>query len=96
MSLLAIISTKEKTSAKDVICGSLQALPQDEQLLKLIDFFQVAADRNAQLAELISKAWNYLNANELWMVRYPSLQALCRLAQKLTHGWPTSSAILPR
>ena len=76
MSLLAIISTKEITSAKDVIYGSLQALPRDEQLSKLIDFFQVAADRDAQLAELISEAWNYLNANELWMVRYPSLQAL--------------------
>ncbi|KAI9774031.1 MAG: hypothetical protein M1839_001916 [Geoglossum umbratile] len=76
MDLLAIISTKEVISAQNAIRGSLKDLPRDEQLSKLIDFFQIATDRDARLAEFISEAWNYLNANNLWAVRYSCLQAL--------------------
>ncbi|KAH0537125.1 hypothetical protein FGG08_006058 [Glutinoglossum americanum] len=34
------------------------------------------ASTDAQLAELISEAWKYLNNNELWTIRYSSLLAL--------------------
>jgi hypothetical protein len=76
MNLFAVIFTNEIISARDAICSSLQALPRDEQLSRLMDIFQAATDTDAQLAELVFEAWKYLNVNELWTIRYSSLRGL--------------------
>ncbi|KAH0536267.1 hypothetical protein FGG08_006846 [Glutinoglossum americanum] len=76
MDLLTIVTTEKTISVKDAIRNALQGLTANEQLSKLVNFFQVATERNAQLTELIAEAWDYLNANTLWNTRYSSLEVL--------------------
>jgi hypothetical protein len=54
--LLTIINTEKIILVKEAIRSTLQGLNLDEQLSKLIDFFQVATKRDVQLSELIAKA----------------------------------------
>jgi hypothetical protein len=74
MDLLAVSTTKKITSAKDAICNALQGLSRDEQLSRLVDFFQAATERDTQLTELIAEAWDYLNIHTLWNTRYSSIE----------------------
>jgi hypothetical protein len=76
MDLLTIINTEKIIPVKEAIRSTLQGLNPDEQLSKLIDFFQVATERDVQLSELIAEAWDYLDVNSLWNTRYSSLEAL--------------------
>jgi|SRR5579862_911253 len=76
MDLLAIATTEKTISVKDAIRNALPGLTANEQLSKLVDFFQVATERDAQITELIAEAWDYLNANTLWNARYSSIEAL--------------------
>ena len=56
MDLLTIINTEKIILVKEAIRSTLQGLNPDEQLSKLIDFFQVATERDVQLSELIAEA----------------------------------------
>jgi hypothetical protein len=76
MDLLTIVNTEKIIPVKEAIHSALQGLTPDEQLSKLIDFFQVATERDVQLTEVISEAWDYLDVNSLWNTRYSSLEAL--------------------
>src|SRR5271170_7090288 len=62
-SALTIINTEKIIPVKEAIRSTLQGLNPDEQLSKLIDFFQVATERDVQLSELIAEAWDYLDVN---------------------------------
>jgi hypothetical protein len=83
MDLLTIINTEKIIPVKEAIRSTLQGLNPDEQLSKLIDFFQVATERDVQLSELIAEAWDYLDVNSLWNTRYSSLKALKQDAEVL-------------
>ncbi|KAI9777789.1 MAG: hypothetical protein M1839_008584 [Geoglossum umbratile] len=78
MDFLITPAAENKVSVKDTIRNALQDLPRDQQLSKLIDFFEAASNRDAQLTELIAEAWDYLNVNTLWNTRYSSLEDLKR------------------
>lgn len=65
MNCLVIPAAENKVSVKDAICSALQGLTRDEQLSKLIQFFEAATDRDARLAEFIAEAWDYLDVNAL-------------------------------
>jgi hypothetical protein len=60
MDLLSIINTKKIISVKDAIRNALQGLTPDEQLSKLVDFFQVAIEKDVQLTELLQNCSEHL------------------------------------
>ncbi len=79
MELVRIIDepTDEPTiSISDKLRRLLLPLSPVQQLSKLLDLFQIVNHSEEHMVELVSGAWDYLQVNKLWSVRYATLEDL--------------------